>query len=41
MLSTMVTFLFWSGVAVINKSKMAATHHIGFDKMSTDADNIM
>ena len=32
MLSTMVTFLFWSGVAVINKSKMAATHHIRFDK---------
>ena len=32
MLSTMVTFLFWLEVCVINKSKMAATRHIGFDE---------
>ena len=30
MLSTMVTFLFWLGVSVIKKSKMAATRYIGF-----------
>ena len=42
MLSTMVTFLFWSEVSVINKSKMAANRHIGFwQKMLTFADDMM
>ena len=30
MLSTMVTFLFWLEVSVINKSKMVVNCHIGF-----------